>query len=155
MWRSWLSTFCIHINKYTTFTIVIFNLVIIIQYFTWVLGTCILLYIFNQFVNIYQFRLCILTFTDNCQHSLYTAHSCTFTFNFFLFKSNNSLSFEMYRLEWEMSVNNGEKNFMSLEEERLSRLKEYAHHVCQSYQKFSPKMSQVRRISQSNVVTWK
>lgn len=43
-----------------------------------------------------------------------------------------------------MSVNNGEKNFMTLEEERLLRLKEYAHHVLQSYQKFCPKISQVR-----------
>lgn len=42
-----------------------------------------------------------------------------------------------------MSVNNGEKNFMTLEEERLLRLKEYAHHVLQSYQKFVPKISQV------------
>lgn len=43
-----------------------------------------------------------------------------------------------------MSVNNGEKNFMTLEEERLLRLKEYAQHVLQSYQKFCPKISQVR-----------
>lgn len=47
-----------------------------------------------------------------------------------------------------MSVNDGEKNFMTLEEERLLRLKEYAQHVLQSYQKFIPKISQVtyRRI---------
>lgn len=43
-----------------------------------------------------------------------------------------------------MSVNNGEKNFMSLEEERLMRLNEYAQYVLQSYQKFVPKISQVR-----------
>lgn len=43
-----------------------------------------------------------------------------------------------------MSVNKGEKNFMSLEEERLIRLNEYAQHVLQSYQKFVPKISQVR-----------
>jgi len=49
-----------------------------------------------------------------------------------------------HRLEWEMSINNGEKNFMSLEEERLLRLKEYANHVWQCYQTFVPKIAQVR-----------
>ncbi|XP_025412380.1 nostrin [Sipha flava] len=47
------------------------------------------------------------------------------------------------KLEWEMSINNGEKNFLTLEEERLLRLKEYAQHVLQSYQKFAPKISQI------------
>jgi len=47
------------------------------------------------------------------------------------------------KLEWEMSINNGEKNFMSLEKERLLRLKEYAKHVWQSYQQFVPKISQI------------
>lgn len=44
-----------------------------------------------------------------------------------------------------MSVNDAEKNFMALEEERLLRLKEYAHHVSQTYQQFVPKISQVTR----------
>jgi hypothetical protein len=44
-----------------------------------------------------------------------------------------------------MSVNDAEKNFMALEEERLLRLKEYAHHVSQTYQQFVPKISQVIR----------
>lgn len=48
-------------------------------------------------------------------------------------------------------MNNGEKNFMTLEEERLLRLKEYAHHVLQSYQKFCPKISQVR--NERNIIT--
>ncbi|VVC41607.1 Hypothetical protein CINCED_3A006964 [Cinara cedri] len=47
------------------------------------------------------------------------------------------------KLEWEMSVNEGEKNFMMLEEERLLRLKEYAQYVLQSYQKLVPKISQI------------
>jgi len=42
-----------------------------------------------------------------------------------------------------MSVNDAEKNFMTLEEERLLRLKEYAHHVSQTYQQLVPKISQV------------
>jgi len=49
----------------------------------------------------------------------------------------------VHRLEWEMSVNDAEKNFMTLEEERLLRLKEYAHHVSQTYQQLVPKISQV------------
>ncbi|KAL4097041.1 hypothetical protein QTP88_021881 [Uroleucon formosanum] len=47
------------------------------------------------------------------------------------------------KLEWEMAVNDAEKNFMTLEEERLLRLKEYAHHVSQTYQQFVPKISQL------------
>lgn len=47
------------------------------------------------------------------------------------------------KLEWEMSVNDAEKNFMALEEERLLRLKEYAHHVSQTYQQFVPKIAQL------------
>lgn len=56
---------------------------------------------------------------------------------------NNALVNIAHRLEWEMSVNDAEKNFMTLEEERLLRLKEYAHHVSQTYQQLVPKISQV------------
>ncbi|XP_050531762.1 nostrin [Daktulosphaira vitifoliae] len=47
------------------------------------------------------------------------------------------------KLDWEMSVSNGENSFMTMEEERLLRLKEYAHHMLQSYQKIGPKISQI------------
>lgn len=60
---------------------------------------------------------------------------------FYLF--NNAHLNTAHRLEWEMSVNDAEKNFMTLEEERLLRLKEYAHHVSQTYLQFVPKISQV------------
>lgn len=65
------------------------------------------------------------------------------TIRFLAPNSRFLITFKLCRLEWEMSVDNGEKNFMTLEEERLLRLKEYAHHVLQSYQKVVPKMSQV------------
>jgi len=61
----------------------------------------------------------------------------------FFYLYNNAHLNTAHRLEWEMSVNDAEKNFMTLEEERLLRLKEYAHHVSQTYLQFVPKISQV------------